>query len=344
MFYVRALLPIGLIALLSGCGYLFGDDGVFRDTTNDYRGAEELPLIALPEGRTSGNLGEIYAIPPIESDPLFDRGDKVPRPVPLVAANADQLVRIQKLGSKSWALIAIAPGQLWPQLRSFLSSASIDVASMDAREGIIESTYLDLQDQTQSSRFQFRVERGVQRGNSELHVLQMYQRSAAGWPDESDDTELETDVLRGVAQFIANSADTAPVSMMAEQSMSASGKVSIKEDDAGEFIQLELPFDRAWASVARSLDLSGFEVTDRNRSAGSYYVRYMSDDEDEKSGWFGWLSGGEDEHPAANQPLLLSVTRADDERMRIRLVSEEAGAVSDDDLQSLLILIKGNIN
>ncbi|WP_439105979.1 outer membrane protein assembly factor BamC [Congregibacter sp.] len=334
-----------LLASLSACGYLFGDKGVFRDSAGDYREAKDMPPISLPSGTSTDQLVDIYPIPQIESDPQFVDSDKVPRPAPLVSASADQLVRIQKLGDDTWALVAIAPGQLWPQLRSFLSAANIDIARMDARAGIIESTYLVLEEDPRPTRFQFRVERGVQRGNSELHVLQMFQTSAGeAWPAQSDDFFLESEMLRGVAQYVANSADTAPVSMMAEQSISAGGKVSLGDDEQGGFIVLELPFDRAWASTARSLDISGFEITDRNRSEGRYYLLYVGDKEEESSSWFAWL-GDDEEHPAEGVPLILDVETQAPERMVLRLSFEDTGkSLTREQIDALLVLIKGNIN
>ncbi|MFT4768355.1 MAG: outer membrane protein assembly factor BamC [Glaciecola sp.] len=334
-----------VLAPVTACGYLFGDNGAFRDSAGDYREAREMPLMSLPEGTASDELVDIYPIPEIDSEPQFGDASKVPRPAPLVSASADQLVRIQKLGDDTWALVAIAPGQLWPQLRSFLSAANIDVARMDARAGIIESTYIVLEDDPRPTRFRFRVERGVQRGNSELHVLQMFQTSDGdAWPAQSDDISLESELLRGVAQFVANSADTAPVSMMAEQSISAGGKVSLGDDDKGAFILLELPFDRAWASIARSLDLSGFDITDRNRSEGRYYLRYVGDEDEDGSGWFAWL-GDDDEHPADGVPLIVDVETQAPERMIIRMSYEEGGgSLSREQIEALLVLIKGNIN
>jgi outer membrane protein assembly factor BamC len=342
---LRNLILALLLPALGGCSFLFGPDGVFRDTSRDYRQADELPVMKLPEGRESDSLQEIYAIPQVADRGPTRSAELVPRPAPLVSGNANQLVRIQRLGDDSWALIGIAPGQLWPQLRSFLSAANVEIARMDAREGIIESSYLELQEQERPARFRFRVERGVQRGNSELHVLQQFLSSDQSWPAQSDDLDLESEMLRGVAQYIANSADTAPVSMMAEQSISASGKVFIEEAESGSFIVLELSFDRAWASLARALDQSGFEITDRNRSEGLYYLSYRGDEDDSESGWFGWLSGGDDEHPAAGVPLLASVRSTAEERVEIHL-DPEAGkdAMSGEELESLLVLIKGNIN
>ncbi|MEM1190247.1 MAG: outer membrane protein assembly factor BamC [Pseudomonadota bacterium] len=342
----RPALILAVIAGLGGCGYLFGDKGVFRDGSKDYRRAEELPPLQLPPGRKTESIAEIYAIPKVTSEATLDSGDDVPRPAPLVAASADQLVRIQSLGDDSWVLVAIAPGQLWPQLRSFMNAANIDVARMDARAGIIESPFLELTGKERQARFRFRIERGVQRGNSELHVLQMYERSEPGWPPQSDDLDIESEMLRGVAQYIANSADTAPVSMMAEQSMRATSRVALV-DAGGEspYIDLELPFDRAWASLARSLELSGFEISDRNRSQGEYYATYRGDPDEKEGGWFSWLGSGDDEHPAEGVPLLIAMNTVDERRVEIRLAPEtDPAALAARDREALLVLIKGNIN
>lgn len=340
------LVPVAVLLLTGGCGFLFGDEGIFRDRSGDYRRADAPPPIELPPGLESDSIAEIYAVPEVTAEPTLDTGETVPRPDPLVAASADQLVRIQRLGDASWVLVAIAPGQLWPQLRSFMNAANISIARMDARAGIIESTYLDLQGVERSARFRFRVERGVQRGNSELHVLQQYESSDSSWPAQSDDIELEGEMLRGVAQYIANSADTAPVSMMAEQSISAQARVTVREDAAGRpYIELELPFDRAWASLARSLERSGFEITDRNRSTGRYYVVYVGDTEDDKGGWFGWLGGGKDEHPAVGIPLLVTLEEQNPALMTIDLRTEQEGAaLAERDREALLVLVKGNID
>jgi len=334
-----------LLFSLQACGYLFGDDGLFPDKSGDYRRAKALPPLELPSGLDSQSIDEIYAVPEITSEATLDDGDSVPRPAPLVAASADQLVRIQRLGDTSWVLVAIAPGQLWPQLRSFLNAANIDVARMDARAGIIESTYLDLQDVDRPARFRFRIDRGVQRGNSELHVLQMYQQAEDRWPAQSDDLDLEGDMLRGVAQYIANSADTAPVSMMAEQAMAATARVALVEEGDGHYIDLDLPFDRAWASLARSLERSGFAINDRNRSAGRYYATYVGDTEDDEGGWFRWLGGGKDDNPAVGVPLLVTMVTADDGHVEIRLAPEGSDAgLAPREREALLVLIKGNID
>ena len=137
----------------------------------------------MPEGKDSEALREIYVIPAVDNELVLAGEFEVPRPAPLVAGAGDEVVRIQKLGDQSWALIGVPPGQVWPQVRSFLTAAGIQVARVDARAGIMDTNWLTLEGQPMASRFRFRMEQGVQRGTSELHVLQMNQAGDVNsWP------------------------------------------------------------------------------------------------------------------------------------------------------------------
>jgi outer membrane protein assembly factor BamC len=238
------------------------------------------------------------------------------------------------------------PGQVWPQVRSFLAAAGIQVARVDARAGLMETNWLTLEGAPMGSRFRFRMEQGVQRGTSELHVLQQNQAGEVNtWPRQSDNPEQGHEMLRAVAQYIANSAESAPVSMIAEQGISAGGKISMQESAEGyTFILLELPYDRAWASLGRALDKSSFETVDRDRSAGRYDVRWLGPQDEDEGGWFDWLFG-EDEHPLKGRQFIVKVESRDDNSVKIRLQPQDGDpALTKRDEQALLALIKGNIN
>ena len=126
------------LTVMAGCGYLFGDDGMFRDKSQDYKQAPELNVIDIPPEKSTDALQDIYPIPDVAQSVVLAGEFEVPRPTPLVSGAADEVVRIQKLGDESWALVSMAPGQLWPQVRSFLSAAGIQVGRVDARAGIME--------------------------------------------------------------------------------------------------------------------------------------------------------------------------------------------------------------
>jgi len=344
---VRTTVLAALLLACTGCGYLFGDKGMFRDRSEDYKKAPELPVVRVPQGKDSGTLREIYPIPPVSDELLLAGEFEVPRPAPLVAGAGEDIVRIQKLGDESWALIAVAPGQVWPQVRSFLTASGIEVARVDARAGIMDTEWLTMEGQPMASRFRFLMDQGVQRSTSELHVLQMDQAGdVESWPSKSDNPEQADEMLRAVAQFLANSADSAPVSMIAEQGISASGKISMQEAPAGyTYILLALPYDRAWASLGRALEKSTFEITDRDRSGGNYYVRFLGPNAQEEAGWMDWLWGSGEDHPMAGQMFLVTMTPQDELAVIIRLQLQDDSLSFDKRAeQDLLALIKSNIN
>ncbi|MCX2975786.1 outer membrane protein assembly factor BamC [Candidatus Marimicrobium litorale] len=332
---------------LSACGSIFGDEGVFRDRSEDYKQAPQIAPVELPDGMKSAEMEDIYVIPPVQDAYLDDEEFEVPRPTPLGSSATQELVRIQRLGLDSWILVGVAPGQVWPQVRNFISASGMQVARADARAGTMESNWVTLEGRPLSSRFRFRMEQGVQRGTSELHVLQMNQRGGEElWPAESDDASQEAEMLRALAQYMADSAETAPVSMLAEQGIRATGKIALVEAPEGYFyLRLDLPYDRAWASLGRALEKSSFIISDRNRSEGLYYVRFSADGSDDETGWWSRLWENQDDVIDEDQILLVSMEPLSEESMSIRMNPQDAAIVLDKrEQQELLVAIKGNIN
>ena len=51
------------IVTVSGCSWLFGDEGYFPGQANDYLDAKESAEIVLPEGISAENIRDEYPIP-----------------------------------------------------------------------------------------------------------------------------------------------------------------------------------------------------------------------------------------------------------------------------------------
>jgi outer membrane protein assembly factor BamC len=331
----------------TGCSWIYGEDGLFPDNTARYQEAPELAVITVPPSAGTGDaaIDPTYPIPEVSENFRLESEFGVPRPTPLTSASQYETVRIQRLGDESWALVAVAPGQLWPQVRAFLTASGIGVAASDAQAGLIDTQFVELKERPLSTRFRFRVDSGVQRNTAELHVLQQNQAvDNSSWPESSDDLELEQEMLRNVAQFIANSAESAPISMMADRAMSAAGRISLEDTESYTRLRLVLPFNRAWASVNKALPEAGFAIDDKNRSEGVFYVTFVGQQEDDDGGWFDWMWGGEDEHPLANKQYMVKLASLSEDEMLISLFGTEGGQIPRRDQQALLTLIKGSIN
>ena len=341
---IRLSSVIAIALTLSGCSWLFGEDGLFPDNASRYQSASELPPIDVPPHLTTDAIQPDYPVPPVAASGQLATQFETPRPTPLTANNQGDSVRIQSLSGDRWALVSVAPGQLWPQVRTFLTTSGIGVAAVDAEAGLIDTQWFKLEERELAVRFRFRVDTGVQRNTAELHVLQQSRGAEdVNWPLQSDDDELERKMLQDVAQYLANSADSSPISMMADRSMSDSGRITLEDTEAVTRIRLALPFDRAWASVVKGTEDADFAIDDRDRSQGILYVTFVGPQDEEESGWFDWLWGGEDDHPLAGHRYQIRLDASGEEVIFITLQGPDGESVDRREQQALLTLLRGNI-
>ena len=336
---------------LSGCSLLPDTRKVIpweaeSELSGDYENAIEADAITVPDDLDSGSIQQAYPIPEVAVNLTIPVTGKAPRPAPLTAGSQLDAVRLQRLGESSWAVVNVAPGQLWPQVRAFLVRSGIDVTSVDASGGIIDTAFVMLENKSLESRFRFRVDSGVQRNTSELHILQQNVAQdlvLTSWPQTSDDTELEQTMLRNIAQFIANSAESAPVSMMAEQAMTGAGRIAMEESTSGARLRLDLPFNRAWAATEKGFTDAGFRLDDKNRSAGLFYVTYLGPEGEEDGGWFSWLGGSDSDDPLIGQEFQVQLNTEDTSQVTIHILGSDGQPIGQLEQQGLLTLLQGNI-
>ena len=82
MLFSRCLLCIALLCttfLLNGCGFLFGDDGMFPDKSSDYLRATESDSIVVPDELKAALPEDRYAIPNLEFSSVLPKKYEVPR-------------------------------------------------------------------------------------------------------------------------------------------------------------------------------------------------------------------------------------------------------------------------
>ncbi len=275
---------LGLV-VLSGC--MFGDTGSFRDRGDDYRKAKLSAPLELPPGVSSAALDDKYVVPGLQTHTVLPGKFELQRPEPLAKNVGTAEVKIQTLEGKSWILLDGDPNQVWPRMRVFLARAGLKVASANAETSTIETEWRDPNGEgTTRERFRFRLDQGVQKGTSEIHMLTQINGSEE-WPAVSDSLERESQMVRVVAQYLADSEGEASVSMLAQRS-DGKGKIFLEgtEDGAdGRYLRLQLQEDRAWAALGLALTKAGFEIEDDSREVNKYWLTYRDTEADEM-GWF----------------------------------------------------------
>lgn len=350
---LRSVLVAALLPSLTACGWLFGDDGAFRDRSNDYRRATVTAPLRLPEGVSNQSVGDSYAIPPTDDHAALSGEFVIPRPEPMGKNDEADTVRINRLGDQQWILVDSPPGQVWPRLRAFLGLNQLAVVRSEAAAGVIETGWLQPQDSALArERYRLRIEQGVQRGSTEIYLLQASTEPGAPWPEKSSDRAREDLMVQALAQYMADSGAAAAVSMLAQQALDSSGKVAILQSrEMQPYMQLKLPYDRAWASLERALSKApGYQVNDLDRSQGLFYVHFREQSQaansDEEPGFFARWFGGDDGQSAAqdqHEAYLLRLQQQGEREMHIRVERQDGQSLEPALIEKMLKVIKGHL-
>ena len=325
-----ALLVGALIAaLVGGCRLTRDDEGLFVDPRDDYLDAQVAPPLVVPEGLLGTKIDDALPIPAIVDQPIAKVfPHRTPRPEVLVGRDFDA-VRIQRLGDRRWIVLGDAPEQVWPTTKQFLADNGIGIGLEDPPAGVIESEWIVVADEDHADvvrnairtgreqhvadggaaippgrdRLRFRVERGIRRGSTEVHLEH---HRAIGLSDEQAPAvvAVEAEVTTKLAEYFAAGVNAA-VSMVGRDVASASKALIVKDDTGYPALRLYIGFDRAWATIGQALERAEIEA-EADRTDATYQVSFPT------AGRRGWLRrivpGGES---GLNTPVAIHLQAAD---------------------------------
>lgn len=286
---------LGIMTLsLSGCGFFFGDDGIFRNRANDYLKADNIPPLVLPPGKHSEAMGELYPIPAVTGSDFgydaLEKGYEVPRPMPISANLEQENVKIQRVGGESWILLNVAPGEVWPRIRNFLNVNDLTVSRADIGKGIIETNWIQFKtDLSTYDRYRLQIDQGVQPETSEVHIIHMsvpvaeVSKPSPDWPAKSMNAEREKWLLDELAATLASDVSSGATSLLA-QNIGGSVKANLGMIGGEPVMTIKLDRQRTMATLSYAAKKDGFTTFESDSAAGLFYVQYINP-EDAKPGW-----------------------------------------------------------
>ncbi len=296
----KSVLILCLGTLLTGCNYLAGEDGPFRDRADDYMEAPVLPAMRIPEELDSYTLDELYVIPEqfVSSTEPFD---EIPLPKP-IETNRREGVVIQNLGDRRWIVLDATPGQVWPLVRDYWTRLQVILDYENPGEGIMETSWLEV-DSNLETRHKYRmtIEPGLHSGYSEIYILHLQSPRSepvpliVTWPESSSSTDRERQILDTLSQYLADRNDVyqASSASLLAGSIEAERKANIIEDaQGGQVLELRLEYRRAWVLVRSALEEAEVTIVDSDRDQSFFNVRFSGiQEEQDAPGLIGRLFG-----------------------------------------------------
>lgn len=306
-----------IISSTSGCGWLWGDEGYFRDRGSDYLQARPTAPMQLPQDATHvKRLDPLLPIPRNVADDNAKGEFEVPRPQPLNAAADASEFSLQRSGSSRWVLAQRAPAEVWPVARQFFEDNGFRIAEERPQTGEFNTTWQRFDELSASLgqrlassassgdsevRVRVRMEPGVQRNTSEVYIVSVERPAGSSadtaFPSNSSNTGVDALLVDEMLASMNRSAEKGgSVSLLAERDFDTPSRVSLSEDGSGNpVLYLGSDLDRAWSGVGRALEQGEWRVEDINRSLGLYYINLSEKPQDKQRepGFFSRLFGSE---------------------------------------------------
>lgn len=350
---VKSLLITGLVFTLSGCNYLTGDNGMFRDRGGDYLDAEILPLMSIPEELDSYTLDQLYVIPQqvFVAAEIFDR---TPMPKPIETKRREGVI-IQNLGNRRWIVIDATPGQIWPRVRDYWTELQIVLDYENPGRGVMESSWVEVDsDQLTRHKYRITIEPGLHSGYSEIYVLHLENLRSdpiplvVDWPETSSSEDRERQILDSVSQYLADRNDIyqASSASLLAGSIEAERKANIIQNDAGDqFLELRIDYNRAWVQIRQALESADIVIIDSNRDQSFFSVKFSGiTDEDDSPGFIRRIFGaGRNDDAATEREFSVRLLETDS---AVNVVTEalESTDESSQLTEELLLVINNNLS
>lgn len=309
---LRHVLLGTVLLALTGCSFLFGDEGQFRERTMDYQKATSIAPLKKPEGLPSKETSQRYPIPPVGEGDFYIPEDSESLPRPHSLLNVDEVagLELREDDGRYWLAVNDPVADIWPRLLSFVELNLYSVDFSDQTKGIVESDWLKPRrlpseegwwsstkrfftggDADKRERFRFQVDPSKDYMGSVItinHVKVDDIEAAVEWPKQPESVELMALVYDELMSFLSEGGRKAGASVLT-QNLEALPKHTMTWDGNGyPILVVNQDFNHAWRDIGLALDRAKIPVDDLDRSLGIYYlakkavVKDEDDDEVEK--------------------------------------------------------------
>lgn len=297
--------------VLSSCGSK-PSKAFKKNTKIDYKSSRKGKSLEVPPGLNNPNRNNTLSVPSSGSATFSNyQGKKVAR----TTSGGSSVLPLQnkikfiRNGNKYWLVVQGTPQAVWNSVREFWVQQGFILAIDNPTIGIMETDWAENRAKIAKGvvrkvigkvfsgayssgtrdRFRVRLERGAEAGTIELYMthkglteeLQSDGLSHTGsvWKPRKRDVELEVEMLKRIMVHVGVSKQRVlALAKNASTRSTATIQSQMGKDGEGVYVDVRADFSRAWRVVGLALDRTGFNVVDRNRSKGVYFVSYNDPD------------------------------------------------------------------
>ena len=287
-------------------------------------------------------------------------------------------VEIKRDGDKRWLVVQATPDAVWNKVLDYWQDAGVLLIEQDPVAGVMRTDWIENRANIKSDaitnflrrtfdslystgtrdQFRTRLERGPD-GTTEIYLTHtaMAEKLITGaggtdtdqsmWTPAPSDPELEAVMLQRLVAFMG-AAESRAGQAAAGVSASSATLSSLTTTGTMPMLNVETDYARAWRLVGISMSRVGFTVEDRDRSAGTYYVRYNDPDDERYAKSGGALSklafwNKSEQRPDAGTPYQVQLTEQNATLTQVTVRDENGVPVASQTAMRILTLIDSQL-
>ncbi|MGQ5523089.1 outer membrane protein assembly factor BamC [Chitinimonas sp. PSY-7] len=364
----RITASLALVTLAAGCTNLpfIGDDTPQAPEYTKARSAIQTRKLEVPPDLAAPNAASTYSIPGIT---LSANGKQI-------LASGAVLPQFDKAhmendGNQRWLVVAAPVDTVWPQVRQFWLDQGYKLTVDNPIAALLETNWQEeqpklplgtirsaLQRGMKSSynsgmadQYRMRLERGADGKSTEIYIAhrrmeEVYiaaDRSDTRWTPRPSDPEREIAKLKQLLVRFGVAADDADKVVAAKPadpatSTSTSNRAQlITQADGKHAIQVEESFDRAWRRIGLALERAGYNINDRDRSLGIYYISAGQILAAKEEGFFDWMAFWKsDKKKEENRPQYQAMVASKDAQTMVQVSGKDGAALTEAQTKAVL--------
>ncbi|WP_317204477.1 outer membrane protein assembly factor BamC [Janthinobacterium sp.] len=367
----RGLVIGAVLVSLTGCGMI---SSVVGNDKVDYKSVKKASTLDVPPDLTQLQKDNRYSLPDAKNGIATASGYNAQKgAAPLAAAGTSGVlatggaaVRVERAGNQRWLVVKQTPEALWPQLKTFWEDSGFTLALEQPAAGIMETEWNEnrakipqdivrstigkvfdsLYSTGERDKYRTRIER-LADGSSEIfishrgaeEVLTGTQKDGTIWTARPNDPGMEALFLARLMTRLG-SGDDASAKTAVDTAIVQPLHAKLIGSGVSRSVEVDEGFDRAWRRVGLALDRVGFTVEDRDRTQGTYFVRYLDPDVAKADGFLSKLfSWGSSEKDKEAQRYRVSVKAGSGAVSQVSVLNKDGAAEVSATAEKILVLL-----
>ncbi len=318
--WTKVVVAAAALALLGGCSSF---NNILPDKKVDYKSERNGNPLEVPPDLTAPNRDNTMAVPDVSpsgtatySDYASERGGPRVDTGTSAVLPSQPNVKVERDDGRYWLVVKGQPSQVWAKVRQFWLENGFLLKVDDPSIGIMETNWAENRadipqgpirrilgkvvgsaySAATRDKFRVRLEHGTVPGTTEVYLTQKgmkedlqgneYDNTGTVWTPRPEDKELEVEMLKRLMVYLGVEQKRAQQDIARAQTEHKAVAQMMAGANGAPTLVVNQDFDQAWRLVGIALDEINFNVEDRDRARGIYFVQYDDPYKDTKKKGF----------------------------------------------------------